>query len=148
MDESGRDDSVCDVKVFLLADLEWSTIGVHFIRYVRCLAAIARRVSTPELIELIASIDATWHPDAILFESNAAFQGIAAIMTQQASFGAKIKPIAQTKDKASRVAAFLYTQPVVATLMGWAFLGEQLTVSLGISTALVLLGLWVVERGR
>jgi drug/metabolite transporter (DMT)-like permease len=49
---------------------------------------------------------------------------------------------------ASRVAAFLYTQPIVATLMGWAFLSEQLTVSLGISTALVLLGLWVVESGR
>jgi drug/metabolite transporter (DMT)-like permease len=49
---------------------------------------------------------------------------------------------------ASRVAAFLYTQPIVATLMGWAFLHEPLTVALGISTALVLLGLWVVERGR
>ena len=49
---------------------------------------------------------------------------------------------------ASRVAAFLYTQPITATLMGWLFLSEQLTVSLAISTALVLLGLWVVERGR
>lgn len=49
---------------------------------------------------------------------------------------------------ASRVAAFLYTQPIAATLMGWAFLSEQLTLSLAISTALVLLGLWVVERGR
>jgi len=49
---------------------------------------------------------------------------------------------------ASRVAAFLYTQPIAATLMGWAFLGEPLTAALGVSTALVLLGLWVVERGR
>ena len=49
---------------------------------------------------------------------------------------------------ASRVAAFLYTQPIAATLMGWLFLSEQLTVSLAVSTALVLAGLWVVERGR
>ena len=40
MDDSGRNDSVGDVKVFLLTDLEWSTIGILFIRDVRCLAAV------------------------------------------------------------------------------------------------------------
>jgi drug/metabolite transporter (DMT)-like permease len=49
---------------------------------------------------------------------------------------------------ASRVAAFLYTQPIVATLMGWIFLNEPLTIALAISTGLVLLGLYVVERAR
>ena len=73
---------------------------------VRCLATAARRVAAPELIQMIESVDATWRADVILFEANAAFKGIADLMTRQAAFGPKVKAIVQTKDKGARVAAF------------------------------------------
>jgi phage terminase large subunit-like protein len=73
---------------------------------IRVLEAVARRVSTPDLVPLIGALDARWQPDTILFESNAAFRGIAELMTRQAGFGPKVKEVAQTKDKASRAAVF------------------------------------------
>ena len=57
---------------------------------VRCLATAARRVAAPELIQMIESVDATWRADVILFEANAAFKGIADLMTRQAAFGPKV----------------------------------------------------------
>lgn len=78
----------------------------------------------------------------------AAWLGLAYMAIFSSVIGYLIFNYALAHVPASRVAAFLYTQPIVATLMGWAFLSEKLTVALGISTALVLLGLWVVERGK
>lgn len=74
--------------------------------HVRCLLAIARRVATPDLVELIASLDQHWSPAVILFETNGAFQGIADLMTRQAAFGPKVRKVNQSKDKGARVAAF------------------------------------------
>lgn len=48
----------------------------------------------------------------------------------------------------SRVAAFLYLTPVLASLLGWIVLGESLTLAVGVSAALVLGGVMLVERGR
>jgi phage terminase large subunit-like protein len=73
---------------------------------VRCLGAIARRVATPELVSLIASMDQSWSPAVIVFEGNGAFRGIADLMTRQAAFGPKVRTVSQSKDKGSRVAAF------------------------------------------
>ncbi|HEX3151915.1 MAG TPA: hypothetical protein VHR66_27835 [Gemmataceae bacterium] len=73
---------------------------------VRCVDAIARRVATPDLLTLIAALDDRWHPDAILFESNGAFQGIADLMRRQATFGPKVRDVHQSSNKTARVAAF------------------------------------------
>jgi predicted phage terminase large subunit-like protein len=73
---------------------------------IRCLDAIARRVSTPDLVELIDLVDQLWRPAVILFESNAAFRGIAQLMTRQAAFGPKVNEVQQTTNKEARVAAF------------------------------------------
>ncbi len=73
---------------------------------VRCLDAIARRVSTPDLMNLITAVDALWRPELILFESNSAFTGISDLMIRQAAFGAKVKKVVQSKDKAARASAF------------------------------------------
>lgn len=80
-------------------------LGLHG-HVVHCLATSARRVNTPDLLTLLASYDAIWRPDVILFEANAAFRGIADLMSQRCSFGPRIKTIVQTKEKASRIAAF------------------------------------------
>ncbi len=48
---------------------------------------------------------------------------------------------------ASRVAAFSYLEPVLASLLAFAFLGEPVTRSLFMGGALVLGGVWVAERG-
>src|SRR5262245_30218546 len=71
-----------------------------------CLDAIARRVSAPDLIDLIAAVDRVWRPHLILFEANGAFEGICDLMSRQAAFGPKVRKVKQSNDKGSRVAAF------------------------------------------
>jgi predicted phage terminase large subunit-like protein len=73
---------------------------------VHCLEAIARRVAAPELVQLIDDADRRWRPDAILFESNAAFAAVRDLLVRHTRFGPKIKSITQTRDKAARVSAF------------------------------------------
>jgi predicted phage terminase large subunit-like protein len=73
---------------------------------VYCLEAVARRVSAPELFDLLDEADRRWRPDVILFESNAAFAGVRDLLVRQTRFGPKVKAVVQTRDKASRVNAF------------------------------------------
>ena len=73
---------------------------------IRVLEATARRVTAPDLVALLDDCDRRWNPDAILFESNAAFLGIKDLLVRHARFGPRVKGIPQTRDKASRVAAF------------------------------------------
>lgn len=73
---------------------------------IRCLYSLARRVNAPGLISLIRKVDSAWNPEVILFESNAAFRGIAELMTAHESFGPKVKQIVNTRDKGARVATF------------------------------------------
>jgi len=54
---------------------------------------------------------------------------------------------ATTRISASRVAAFVYLEPVVATLMAVAFLGERITAPLVASGAVILGGVYLTERG-
>lgn len=49
---------------------------------------------------------------------------------------------------ASRVAAFSYIQPVMATGLGIWLLGEKLTLGVVVGGALILLGVYLVERER
>jgi phage terminase large subunit-like protein len=62
-------------------------------------------VPTPELVHLIDNLDRRWQPEAILFESNAAFAGIRDLLQRHAGFGPKIKSVTQTRDKMSRAHA-------------------------------------------
>jgi predicted phage terminase large subunit-like protein len=73
---------------------------------VRCLEAVGRRVPTPELVHLIDELDRRWKPEAILFESNAAFRGIKDLLVRHAGFGPKVKGVTQTRSKVARVGAF------------------------------------------
>jgi predicted phage terminase large subunit-like protein len=73
---------------------------------IRCLEAVGRRVPTPELVALIDDADRRWQPDAILFESNAAFAGVRDLMVRHARFGPRVRGVTQVRDKASRVQAF------------------------------------------
>ena len=82
------------------------TLGRTAGNEVHCLEAVARRVSTPELLGLIDDADRRQRPDVVLFESNAAFAGIREMLVRQARFGPKLRPVVQTKDKMSRVHAF------------------------------------------
>jgi hypothetical protein len=52
---------------------------------VRGLEAVARRVPAPELVQLIEDLDRRWRPEAILFESNAAFAGVRDLLQRQLS---------------------------------------------------------------
>ena len=62
---------------------------------VRCLEATARRVAAPDLVELIDDADRRWRPDVILFESNAAFEGIKDLLVRHARFGPKVKGVSR-----------------------------------------------------
>jgi drug/metabolite transporter (DMT)-like permease len=53
-----------------------------------------------------------------------------------------------TKISASRVIAFSYLQPVLATVLSILLLGEKVTTHLLVGGALVLVGVMLAERGR
>jgi drug/metabolite transporter (DMT)-like permease len=55
---------------------------------------------------------------------------------------------ALTKISASRVIAFSYLQPVLATLLSLLLLGEKVSTHLLVGGALVLVGVMLAERGR
>jgi drug/metabolite transporter (DMT)-like permease len=55
---------------------------------------------------------------------------------------------ALTELSASRVAAFAYLQPVVAALLGAWLLGERITPRVVAGGALILLGVYLAERGE
>jgi drug/metabolite transporter (DMT)-like permease len=48
---------------------------------------------------------------------------------------------------ASRLAAFNYVEPVLAPLLGIVLLKETLTLRLVVGGAMVLLGVYIAERG-
>jgi predicted phage terminase large subunit-like protein len=73
---------------------------------IHVLEATARRVAAPELVALIDAADRRWNPGVILFEQNAAFQGIKDLLVRHARFGPRVKGITQSADKAARVAGF------------------------------------------
>jgi predicted phage terminase large subunit-like protein len=73
---------------------------------IRCLAAVARRVTASDLVTLIDDADLQWNPDAILFESNAGFAAVRDLLLRHARFGPKIHGIVQSRDKAARIRAF------------------------------------------
>jgi predicted phage terminase large subunit-like protein len=73
---------------------------------IHCLEAIAQRVNAPNLVHLIDDADRRWRPDAILFESNAAFAAVRDLLIRHARFGPKIQSVVQTRDKAARVRVF------------------------------------------
>ncbi|MBX3399337.1 MAG: hypothetical protein KF873_11385 [Gemmataceae bacterium] len=73
---------------------------------VRCLAAVARRLAAPELVQLLDELDRAWQPQVILFESNGAFAAIKDLLVRHARFGPKIKGVTQSRRKVDRVAAF------------------------------------------
>jgi predicted phage terminase large subunit-like protein len=82
------------------------TLGKTSENCVHCLEAIARRMTAPELVELIDAADRRWQPDLILFEANAAFKGIKDLLTKHARFGSKVKEIVHSRDKHARVSSF------------------------------------------
>jgi predicted phage terminase large subunit-like protein len=73
---------------------------------VRCLEAVARRLAAPELVNAIDDCNQRWRPDVILFESNAAFEAVRALLVRHARFGAKVKGETQSRSKEARIAAF------------------------------------------
>ena len=54
---------------------------------------------------------------------------------------------ALTHISAARVSAFIYLEPVIATLMGAAFLGERITGSLVAGGTVIFTGVYLTERG-
>jgi len=54
---------------------------------------------------------------------------------------------ALTRISAARLAAFVYLEPVIATLLAVMFLGERITPPLAASGAVILGGVYLTERG-
>lgn len=73
---------------------------------VRCLGVLRRRITMPDLLTLLAELDAETQPEAIVLEANAAFRGLADVMTRRTSFGPRLRTVTHHRDKAARVAAF------------------------------------------
>lgn len=73
---------------------------------IRVLSANAQRVPTYQLMAILDGLDRHWQPDVILFETNAAFEGIKDLFQRQTNFGSRIQSVKQHTSKASRVGVF------------------------------------------
>jgi phage terminase large subunit-like protein len=73
---------------------------------VYCLAAAARRVSAPDLVAWIASVDEVWKPREIVFESNGAFDAVRELLVRHAAFGPRVVGVSQSRSKLARFSAF------------------------------------------
>jgi len=74
-----------------------------------CLFVRAAQLNAPALFHELAELDRLLQPDAILFESNAAFLGLKDLLQQRTSFGSRVVPVVQSRSKASRVASLAVT---------------------------------------
>jgi predicted phage terminase large subunit-like protein len=74
-------------------------------RLVVIVQTVAQRWRTPAMIEALAAWDRHWQPEAILFESNAAFAGIRDVMVQRTTFGSRVQGITHSRSKSARIAA-------------------------------------------
>ncbi len=101
VDPAVSDQRRADATAFVVA----ARLTMDGQRMVIILAATAQRWRTPAMIEALGQWDQHWQPDAILFESNAAFAGIRDVMTQRTRFGSRVVGKPQTRSKASRIAA-------------------------------------------
>lgn len=82
------------------------TLGRTSDNQIHCLEASARRISAPELVQLMDAADRRWSPQAIVFESNAAFEAVRKLLVKYSRFGPKLRGVTQTTDKMARVRAF------------------------------------------
>lgn len=73
---------------------------------VHCLEATARHISANELIGLIDEADQRWRPDVILFENVAGFAAVFDLLARHTRFGAKLRPIVNTRHKEARLQSF------------------------------------------
>ena len=73
---------------------------------IRVLMARGVRVPTHRLLEILAGLDRGWQPDVILFESNAAFDGIRDLFLRHTAFGGRLQGVKQHKAKAIRMGNF------------------------------------------
>jgi phage terminase large subunit-like protein len=73
---------------------------------VYCLVAQAQRLTAPALVEWIGRMHDTWRPDAIVFESNGAFDAVRALIARHAAFGPKVVGVVQSRSKLARFSAF------------------------------------------
>ena len=69
------------------------------------------------------------------------FQGIFVVCLGYVAFFWLLK-----RYKASGVAAFSFLSPVLAVILGWALLGEDMTLQVWLALALVALGIYLVNR--
>lgn len=72
---------------------------------VHCLAAEARRVTAPDLVAWIDTMDRQWQPDVILFEACAAFAAVKDLLAARTRFGPRLQGVKPTSSKAARISA-------------------------------------------
>lgn len=81
-------------------------LGRTLDQQVHCLAAMARRIPTGLLPEIVAEADREWQPQRILFEANGAFDSACEELRRDRRFGFKIEAVKQSTNKEARIHAF------------------------------------------
>ena len=95
IDPAVSDKQTADASAFVVLGKKGGTVY--------CLDAVAHRVRLPELLPLVEKADRLWQPDAIWFESNAAFAGIRDLLIESKGFGPKVRGTASRSAKADRL---------------------------------------------
>lgn len=147
--ESGVESSWIGVGAVLVASLCWSTGTVFARRQLRgvdpiAASAIETTIAGPLmlLVHVLVERDAPveWGGQAWLAVGYLALMGSLVGFTAFAYLTAHMS--------SSKVGTYAYVNPVVAVLLGWAFLGEAVTARLAIGGVTILAGLLLVYVAR
>jgi drug/metabolite transporter (DMT)-like permease len=137
------------VVALLFAPLSWALGSVyvkyHPVRTAPLMAASLQMVIAGIILMLVGII----LNEAPRFDFNA--EGLAALI-YLAIFGSIIGYgsfiYALAKLPAAKVSMYAYVNPVIAVVLGWLILGEQLDWRVALATAVILLGVVLVQSAR
>jgi len=137
------------VLALLFAPLSWAMGSVyakyHPVRTAPLMAAALQMVIAGIILMLIGVI---LHevPRFDLNPEGLAALAYLAIFGSIIGYGSFIYALA--KLPAAKVSMFAYVNPIIAVLLGWLILGEQLDWRVAIATAVILLGVVLVQSAR
>jgi drug/metabolite transporter (DMT)-like permease len=147
--DSGVESSWIGVAAVLLASLSWSAGTVYARRRLRgvdpfAASAIETLVAGPLMLLIHFAVEGgepvRWGGQAWLAI------GYLAVMGSLVGFTAFVFLTAHMSS--SKVGTYAYVNPVVAVLLGWAFLGEAVTARLAIGGVTILGGLLLIYLAR
>ena len=147
--ESGVESSWIGVGAVLLASLSWSVGTVYARRRIRGVdPVVASAIETTVAGPLMFGVHLLFERGEPVVWGGQAWLAVGYLGVMGSLVGFTAFAYITAHMPSSKVATYAYVNPVVAVLLGWAFLGEAITARLAIGGITILGGLLLVYFAR